>query len=238
MMVGYADIEKNRLDEIEIGKKAIDGNLRKKEVHLARSNYRRQAEVYVDLGMLRWRQGIDPRADFSSGAEAILAMQSLLQDLPQQSRSRPDLATDLVNVSMFLGGHAMARESVGFQPAQARVLCYRCLVTSVLLQGSPDPDLFEQCNQFLSENAELVDQTQLTYLELLGLRASGKTVDDLVRKAENNWLLRKTSSLFEEGASREGHGAMNELYVDIYLGAILKKIDWEGQSVHRWVWIS
>ncbi|KAF0173171.1 MAG: hypothetical protein FD160_3503, partial [Caulobacteraceae bacterium] len=58
----------------------------------------------------------------------------------------------------------------------------------------------------------------------------------LVRKAEDNWLKRKTNRFFEESDSRDGHGDYNELYVDIYLAAVLRKIGWQGESVHRWKW--
>jgi hypothetical protein len=29
---------------------------------------------------------------------------------------------------------------------------------------------------------------------------------------------------------------MNDLYVDIYLAAVLKKIGWVGPTVHVWAW--
>jgi hypothetical protein len=29
---------------------------------------------------------------------------------------------------------------------------------------------------------------------------------------------------------------MNDIYVDVYLAAVVKKIDWQGESIHRWKW--
>ena len=72
-------------------------------------------------------------------------------------------------------------------------------------------------------------------LQLLGLRPNDQPRDDLVKLAETNWK-RRRSNMFFDGWPWFGYGANNDLYVDVYLAAVLHKIGWDGESVHLWRW--
>ena len=86
-----------------------------------------------------------------------------------------------------------------------------------------------------SKRTELCLLTYNNYRELLFNNDPNK-VDELVKKGEELFKKRATDSFYSDGAGFEGGGPDNDFTIDYELAAILKKIDYQGTSIHKYIW--
>ncbi len=200
----------------------------------AAQNCRVAADAYVDLGLLHWRRGIDPRADFQGAFNAC----DRLGDIVQKHRlPKSDFDLTPVYAAMFLMGRSASVEFGDEHTyGENRRPCYERRLVLALHDQEPSERLVALVDRHLAENDELLDRIFETYFQLLGLRPSKLDMEERVRRAKSTWVERKRDELIGAGRPLDGHGAMNDLYVDIYLGAVLKKIGWVGPTVHAWTW--
>jgi hypothetical protein len=208
---------------------------------LARDNYlwaahncKAAAEAHLDLGLLRWRQGIDPRHNFGGALEAFVNLNGIVQ---AHGLSKEQFDMSPVYAAMFLMGSPAT--ITYFDEASyetKRWPCYQCRIVHALHDREPGPGLAKMAESHLSRNDELPERIFDAYAQLLGLRPSRMDVEERVLRAKSTWAERKRDVLVTGGPPWDGHGPMNELYVDIYLAAILKKIGWRGHTVHAWLW--
>ena len=77
-------------------------------------------------------------------------------------------------------------------------------------------------------------ETYSTYYHLL--RSGGDGVEELVQRATQLFDMRKDDEFFMGGPETEGGDLDNLVTVDYRLAAILKKIRYAGENVHRWRW--
>jgi hypothetical protein len=200
----------------------------------AAHNCKAAAEAHINLGLLRWRQGIDPRHNFGGAMEAFVNLNEIVQN---HRLSKEDFDMSPVYAAMFL----MNRDATLTYSNEAsyetkRWSCYQCRVVHALHDREPSAGLAKLVGSHLARNDELPERIFDAYAQLLGLRASNMDVDERVRRAKSTWAERKRDELVTDGPPWNGHGPMNDLYVDIYLAAILKKIGWRGHTVHAWLW--
>jgi hypothetical protein len=231
----YSTNEKNRLDELAIIEGALPKNFSKGDFSLAVHNYGSMADLHTDLGLLHWRHGLDPRPDFEKGVVAYKKMSALAREhaLPKNVSEIP-----IVYAMLFLMGHqtAIEFEDENYHE-QHRWPCYECCLVHSLHDQPLNERHTRLLNRYLAENDELGDRIILTFLQLLGLRPSEQSPDELVKVADTNWAKRKGDKFFSDGGPAFfGRGVMNDIYVDIYLAAVLQKIGWQGESMHRWKW--
>lgn len=200
----------------------------------AAQNCKQAADAYVDLGLLHWRRGIDPRADFEGAFRACSGLDELVQK-HQLSKSGFDLS--LVYAALFLMGRTAQIDYVDAVACNDfRWPCYQYRLVHALHDEAPTERLTKLVDGHLAKNDELPDKIFEAYFQLLGLRPSKLDMEERVRRARSTWVERKRDALSPEGRSLDGHGVMNDLYVDIYLAAVLKKIGWVGHTVHAWIW--
>ena len=208
---------------------------------LAHSNYgwaaqncRVTAEAYVDLGLLHWRRGIDPREDFECAARAY---QKLTEVVRQHKLPKRSFETLLIHAAMFLVDRRAPIE-FGDETAwkTSRWSCYQARLVHALFDAPPSDALVAATDKFLAEPETLPDRIFESYFQLLGLRPQTMGLEERVMRAKATWAERKRDELIPAGRALDGHGDANDLYVDLYLGAVLKKIGWKGHTVHRWVW--
>jgi len=76
--------------------------------------------------------------------------------------------------------------------------------------------------------------TYKTYFELM-TGEEGADRERLIRHAEKLYAKRKTDKYFHPSAI-DGGGPDNLYVVDFRLGSVMKKNDWDGDSMHKWVW--
>lgn len=208
---------------------------------LAHSNYawaaqncKILAEAFVDLGLLYWRQGTDPRREFEAAEGAYLK----LVDIVRKHRlPKGDFDVHLVYAAMFLIGR---KTEIVFCDEEtngaSRWACYQARLVHALHDAPASDALVALTDRHLAENDKLPDDIFEIYFQLLGLRPSKLELEERVRRAKSTWAERKRSEDIPEGRALDGVGAMNEIYVDIYLGAVLRKIGWKGRTVHAWQW--
>lgn len=200
----------------------------------AAQNCKQAADAHIDLGLLHWRRGIDPRADFDGAFRACSALDELVRkhDLPKS-----DFDLSPVYAAMFLMGQRAHIEYFSEEAFRAsRWLCYQGRIVHALHDQVPDDDVLKLVDKHLAENDELPERIYEAYAQLFGLRPSKMDEEDRVMRAKSTWAERKRHELVPGGPPWDGHGVMNDLYVDIYLAAILKKIGWKGHTVHAWIW--
>ncbi|KAF0180461.1 MAG: hypothetical protein FD160_1740, partial [Caulobacteraceae bacterium] len=204
----YEWLEKCDLDEIGLTERAIPENLRKGDFERARFNVAGIALSWADLGLLHWRRGLDPRLDFASAAAAFDKAASLARE--HELRAGLDWRQTVAAAALYLINHPADIHFWDDRFDKARWPCYNvCLIYA--LYDKPLSDLHRsQLEAFLATHNDLVDATYRTYFDLLRAPADGDR-EALVRKAEDNWLKRKTNRFFEESDSRDGHGDYNEL---------------------------
>jgi hypothetical protein len=200
----------------------------------AAQNCKQAAEAHIDLGLLHWRRGIDPRHDFE---DAFRACSGLDEMVHKYILSRNDFDLSPVYAAMFLMGHKAQIDYVDEAAVTtSRWACYQYRLVHALHDEAPSNKLMKLTETYFKANEELPDRIFEAYFQLLGLLPTKMDREEQVRRAKTTWAERKRGELCAKGRPLDGHGAMNDLYVDIYLAAILKKIGWTGHTVHAWIW--
>lgn len=200
----------------------------------AAQNCKMLAEAYVDLGLLHWRQGIDPRGDFRGAFEGYGKLAAIVR---KYKLPKTDFDMSPVYAAMFLMGRSAPIEffdEVAFKAD--RWACYQCRLVHALLDQTPSDTLVALTDKHLAANAEVPDRIFESYFQLLGLLPTKMERDEQIMRAKTTWVERKRDKTIAEGRFMDGHGVMNDLYVDIYLAAVLKKIGANTHTVHAWIW--
>jgi len=197
------------LDRVAVGHRVIPKLINEGNFAWAGVNYRLIAESYADLGLLHWRRGWDPRPHFELGVAAYEKLHALVQD---HHLNRRDYECSVVYAMLSLMGH---RVSIEFDDEKAhrdfRLPCCECCIVHAL-HDQPLNDVHALfLEHYLTAYDDVPQKTYITYLQLLGLRPTSLSQNDLVRAAEQNWLDHKTNKSFSEGLSLYGHGVMNEI---------------------------
>lgn len=217
----------------------IGGWLNRAEWLEAASGWRRFAARYVERGLLKWRHGENPVDDFMRGSEAAQESDALVEreglDLDRGGSDCDLFARAFALIDAALSIPLVSSEDIAVDEAAQFVVYSRYL--SLRLQSRPEADqLQDKVMRLLEVGRQLVDRTYSVYLMLLDELPADGDIDALVAQAEWNWARRKTDRFFEPLDMCEGHGDFNVAYPDVTLAAILRRIGWEGESVHRWKW--
>ncbi len=200
----------------------------------AAHNCRLAAEAYFDLGLLHWRGGGDPRNDFRG---AIMHYDNLTGLVRKHRLAAGDFDMSPVYAAMFLMGAKAPLvffNEVSYETQ--RWPCYESRIVHALFDKEPGAGMAKLVESHAARNDELPERLLDAYLQLLGMRDSKADLTERVLRAKSAWAERKREELVERGPNWNGHGVMNDLYVDFYLAAILKKIGVKAQTVHTWNW--
>ena len=200
----------------------------------AAQNLKQAADAHIELGLLHWRRGIDPRKDFEGAFRACSALDELVK---KHLLPKDDLDLSLVYAALFLMGRPAGIDYVDVAACtEFRWPAYQYRLVNALHDVAPTERLTKLVDGYLATNNALPDKIFEAYFQLLGLRPSKLDMEERVRRARSTWVERRREALAPEGRPLDGHGVMNDLYVDIYLAAVLKKIGWVGHTVHAWTW--
>lgn len=200
----------------------------------AAQNCKQAADAYIDLGLLHWRRGIDPRSDFEGAFRACSGLDEIVWK-HRLSKSVFDLSP--VYAALFLMGRPAEITYVDEAACREfRWACYQYRLVHALHNEEPSEELVALTEKHFAGNHELPDRLFEIYFQLLGLMPTKMDRDELVRRAKTTWAERKRETLMPGDRPLDGHGVMNEIYVDIYLAAVLKKIGSVDHTVHAWRW--
>jgi hypothetical protein len=222
---------------IESAKNGLAVVRAKKDVAAIFANYSRIVRYHVQIGLNRWRRGEDPRADFHAAIDqAELTLREI--DIWQPTVESID-ATDwnLIETIAWLVDRRIEvrRQSERIERAIDLAL------GELLVDALYDRPYRERVEPLLAELAtkprqELAAATYRTYFDLLDAGKGSANVGGLISQAQKNYSQRARDSFYSGGPGYMGGGPDNPYVVDWELSAVLRKIRWMGDTVHRWKW--
>lgn len=184
------------------------------------------AKYSLELGMIDWRAGIDPRPHFTM-IHRIFA---------QTLEARPDILAD----NRHSGFLAVVSGLVGWDfpffsdPPGEDVLKFDILwMERWIVAGLADPSCWPLKAQAPRAKIQFVNKCLDDYWALLTDQIDP---EEGIRRCIRNYDRRATHPTFKAMPGYMGGGAYNELFVDYTLAAILKQRGLTSGSVHDWVW--
>ena len=209
------------------------------------SNLAEKLDCQFETGLLRWRRGKSPVADMNAALETSGELLEAIDNwsIPDSRVSGYGYVWDIVREACFLLGKPVpvpADLLNGVRRDQSRHAADLALHYHILdaLEGQEWkaglPPLFERLAS--KKRQMLAVETYQTYFALLETEAEGAETEALVRQAEANYKRRAKDAFYSGGPTYMGGGPDNPYVVDFTLAAILKKIGWQGESIHRWRW--
>ncbi len=233
---------------IDIANNSLDNNLSKKNFDLYASNTHHIAIHHIEKGLLLWRVGQSPKAAFLDALESYKTFKQAVFDY--SLKPNPVWVDRSISISLiaFLMDKdipygvnpdyeqwmAEAKKvDSGARDDQLRAMKYLCDIIK-----SKDTKAIPKLETELERLSTVAGFTLFvasyrSYLALLTCKDPNK-MDDIVKVAEKNYLKRKKDKQMD--VSIYGGGLYNPYMVDFILGAVLKKINWQGESRHKWLW--
>jgi len=196
-------------------------------------NMRSIVEHQINLGLLHWRHGLDPRPDFQAAQKTYQNITDILAE--HDLRPANAGALEIFYIAMAAMGETYTPKFLYLDTPNRRWPLYRNHLIHLLHEERMGPELEKDLPKNLKKSG-LVDQIYTTFFQLLGDIPTDLSQDELVKQAEINWTNRRTNRWFSDSDSYEGSGDFNDLYVDIQLAAVLRKVGWQGESIHKWQW--
>lgn len=238
-MFDYEHSIKLSTNAIEHYPALVSGWIENQDFASAAGGLQSLAVEFVRRGLMRWRQGESPADDLISAYDTFRELAHL------SGREELACGTGGVDCDLFARAFSLLDAEIEVSPWRdediandetPKFLVYSRFVSLRLQNRSEVEQQRERVLSLIEEGRRVVDQSYRVYLTLLGDMPATNGVDELVAQAEWNWARRRTDQYFDLLPIYEGFGDFNVAYPDITLAAILKKIGWEGESVHRWKW--
>ena len=212
--------------------------------HVAFGNLARTTDTTFELALLRWRRGESPVGDMGAVVEWAERMIAAVGDWQPEEHTVVGYiyALDIARYASFLLGRDLTiptviSDLVGRHRSENAdvALSYHILDA---IDGRPwREDLEPLLSRLAAKKRQaLAVETYQTYIAILNTPQGDKSVEDLVRRAEENYTRRARDPFFSGGPGYMGGGPDNAYMVDFVLAAILKKIGWDGETIHRWRW--
>lgn len=198
-------------------------------------NLRRGFEAYLRQGLVGWRCGIlSPVGPFREGLNYVHQGQSTWQTMKGGTTPQPlQLPLEKALFVAFL----VNESPIAFDLND--FLADRLLdaVVGIGLIGNWN-ELFwnsglEQLRQL--KGSSLAVESYMTYHRLLH-SSQDSEANAIVEKATSLFEKRKSNGFFSGGEQTEGGGNDNKFTVDYRLAAIMKRIGFNGVSIHSWRW--
>jgi hypothetical protein len=204
---------------------------------LAELNARQLFKNRLMVGLLTWRLGGDPRTAITDAVAGFLAGRQILRQMDPGAKIDHLVPLESALVVAYLidkqpeyPPDATADEE---HDAYERRLD---LLLAAAVRGQVDPVAVDAAVAELAarKRCKLAADSYRTYFQILG--AQQGELDDLVRAAEKLYGKRARDSFYSGGEATDGGGPDNPHVVDYRLAAVLKKVGYQGESVHRWRW--
>jgi hypothetical protein len=207
--------------------------LRDGKADLVFFNLRGVVTHQLELALYHWRVGDNP-VSFLEGAVAAADRAIEVHEAHPDWPGLEEVNFVLVRYLTFL----LDRED-RFAPYVGLLDAPDALLDYGLVETLHDRRPAEQTYVVLQKVEEvkrlaLLARTYRTYFEILGAR--GVALPAKVAEAERNYAERKRDGFYAGGAEYSGGGPANPHVVDFVLAAVLKKVDYEGPSIHRFRW--
>lgn len=189
------------------------------------------------VGLLTWRLGGNPRSAIEESVAGFIAVRQVLRQL--------DPAAD-VDHALLLPNALLVASLIDEQPeyspdalARDEHDGYERPLDWLLVAATRGPVDAAEVEVAIAElgarkRCKLAADTYRTYFQILG-GAPQAELDGLVRAAEKLYAKRARDSFYSPGQT-DGGGPDNPHVVDYRLAAVLEKVGYQGESIHRWRW--
>jgi len=190
------------------------------------------------LGLIKWRNNEDPRPNFEKAIERAVTNIPELSKLSTLAVIEEDFRLENLKIIAFLLDKTTELE-INLESVKETDRRLDCLLASTICDRVnlkiDTQTHIEILKLFKNKRTSLAAKTYETYFEILH-NPNAKNVEEVVKKAENLYLDRSSDSFYSGGDTTDGGGPDNDIVVDFRLAAVLKKINYQGNSIHRWNW--
>jgi len=211
-------------------------------VDLLLTNHIGQLHDLAWLSLALWRQRQDPRETIRSLVEQYAQFQShvSLYDPNDQLGLRNNYnyifsQTDLIDALGWLAGITSKVTDVPRPEANFFYSCSNYLLRQAIgIDGA-----IEDRERFLAQlevGSSLPKRILVDRAKILGVIETDEPLELLVERSDASWEERRASAFFKKYGIRSGYSASNYRDVDYYLAVALKKVGYEGDTIHKWIW--
>ena len=186
----------------------------------------------IDTGTIYWRMGKSP-LDYYSNAylayeEFDVLSKKLNLDMKLSSFNR------MAAVACLLGKPFNVNRLE--LDADNRGLSYSNALDCALHDSDALSDVLSIAFKYMEDNDELVEQSYKIYLQLLDIFEKEHDIKTLIVMAEENWIKRKNCRYYRSFTESHGYGKYNDMFLDIDLAAVCKKMKIDYNGLHAWRW--
>jgi len=211
---------------------------------LAYRNMASSLETHFDTALLRWRRGESPVADMQRALLTSRKMLAAITDwqLDDETLNGYGYTWNLVRYISFLLDQPVAlleerlvriRQSI----SKAADVALDFHILDALEGREWRENLPAPFERLASRKRQMLAvETYRTYFDILDTDGDVEAIEPLVRIAEANFKKRSRDGFYSGGPTFMGGGPDNPYVVDFVLSAILKKVDWTGDTIHKWKW--
>ncbi|KCZ53781.1 hypothetical protein HY29_16040 [Hyphomonas beringensis] len=211
---------------------------------LAYRNIARSLEKHFDTALLRWRRGETPVPDMEQVLETSGKMLAAITNwsLNDETLNGVGYTWIIVHYAAFLLDRKVDLANERLVRIREHVSQYADVELDYhildAIEGREWRDgLTEPFERLASKKRQMLAvETYRTYFNLLDTGGDAVRTEELVRIAETNYTKRARDAFFSGGPTYMGGGPDNPYVVDFMLAAILKKIGWTGETIHKWKW--
>lgn len=207
-------------------------------------NMCRALEKHFDTALLRWRRGESPVLDMEKALATSSEMLAAIIDWQLDDETLNGYGdvwnlvsyiAYLLNISVKLPKDRLPQIRRD-RSLYADVALDYCILDA--LGGHEWRSNFALSLEQLAtkKRHSLAVESYRTYFALLDSNGDNAAVNALVQVAEVNYKKRARDGFYGGGPTYTGGGPDNPYVVDFQLAAILKKIGWAGDSIHRYRW--
>ena len=221
--------------QFQNAKNAISIGKSKNDYNIIAFNYSYGFKSLLMQGLVAWRINTDsPMESFVKAVDFATEAISDLTSLGSKSIV-DDFPIDTASILSFLVGKEFKMPEYNSKGIEFDRLLDFELAKS--LRGNDNKVEWQKIlsKQKATKRTNLCIETYSTYWELIFNNDKTK-VESIVRKSEELFLKRAKDGFYTGGESTEGGGLNNNITIDYHLGAILKFIRYNGDSIHLWKW--
>lgn len=243
-MIQFQKMVTNRRAELAVIAKINAEVMVRGDYALAYRNMASSFEIHFDTALLRWRHGESPVSDMQ---EALSVSGKMLAAITEWQLDDEILigyghTWNVVRfVSFLLDQPAELPEDRLIQIRQniskAPDVALDFHILDALEGREWRENLPAPFERLASRKRQMLAvETYRTYFDILDTDGDVEAIEPLVRIAEANFKKRSRDGFYSGGPTFMGGGPDNPYVVDFVLSAILKKVGWTGDTIHKWRW--
>jgi len=219
-------------DQANASRTALEAAVASSNYHVAAVNVRGEFTCRIAQGLIQWRiDSGSPVEPFKQAVERNAVGMRTLSALESH-----DVAKDVYVAEAAIISFLVDMPSPTFNKENLVTDCLLDAVLADALRGSWDEIAWNKGLSQLRKNKRsgLACETYLVYERLLNTASAN--ANTLVDEASELFQKRSRDGFYTGGPATEGGGPDNKYTVDYRLAAIIKKIGFTGQTIHRWRW--